>query len=540
MLPKDFRNSLYIVWKKLGLPEPTPVQYDIAHFLQYGPRRGLIQAFRGVGKSWIASTFAVDCLARDPSLNIMYVSASKQRADDASAFMQRLIQEVPMYHFLKASEGQRDSRVAFDVGPAPPSHAPSVVSKGITSQITGSRAGLIIPDDIESLNNSATQVMRDKLQEQIKEFDAVLKPGGRIIFLGTPQSEQTIYNVLPDRGYTVKIWPARVPENNKIYGNKLAKIINGEPGEPTDPKRFNDEDLKEREASYGRSGFAMQFMLNPTLSDKLRYPLRLSDLRVMPLAKDLAPVKPMKAAEIKDLPCVGLSGDRYYEGIAETFSPYTGSVMAIDPSGRGSDETAYAVVKMLDGYLFVVAAGGVEGGYSSETLTQLATIAKDHRVNYCVIESNFGDGMFSELFKPYLRKIHPMTLEEVRHNIQKERRIIDTLEPVMNQGRLIVNRSVIEHDFLSTKHLPPEEALKYQLFYQMTRISKDKGCLAHDDRLDALSMAVGYWSNQMAQDADAQIARRKQQALDKELQDFMEYTVGRKPTQSWNVYQRRQ
>jgi hypothetical protein len=58
-LPKklqDFRVFLTMVWRHLNLPDPTPVQLDIAHWLQHGPRRKIIEAFRGVGKSWITST----------------------------------------------------------------------------------------------------------------------------------------------------------------------------------------------------------------------------------------------------------------------------------------------------------------------------------------------------------------------------------------------------------------------------------------------------------------------------------------------------
>ncbi len=56
-------------------------------------------------------------------------------------------------------------------------------------------------------------------------------------------------------------------------------------------------------------------------------------------------------------------------------------------------------------------------------------------------------------------------------------------EPVMNQHRLIVDEEIIQEDFRC-----PE--LKKQLFYQMTRLKKDRGSLAFDDRIDAVSIAV--------------------------------------------------
>ena len=202
---QDFRNFLYIAWKHLNLPDPTPIQYDIAEYIQNGPKRRVVQAFRGVGKSWITSAYVCHQLLLDPSKNILVVSASKQRSDDFSTFTLRLINEMPILRHLKPLESQRNSKIAFDVGPAPASHAPSVVSKGITSQITGSRADLIVADDVESLNNSATQTMRDKLSEGIKEFDAVLKPDGNIVFLGTPQTESSIYAALPERGFKLSL-----------------------------------------------------------------------------------------------------------------------------------------------------------------------------------------------------------------------------------------------------------------------------------------------------------------------------------------------
>ena len=526
---------MYLVWKHLNLPDPTPVQYDIADFIQNGPRRSIIEAFRGVGKSYITCAYVVHQLLLDPDKKFMVVSASKARADDFSTFTQRIIVELPICQHLIAKEGQRWSKIAFDVAPARASGSPSVKSVGITGQLTGSRADIIIADDIEVPNNSMTQMMREKLSEAVKEFDAVLKPDGRIIYLGTPQTEMSLYNVLTERGYDLRVWPARYPDREKIeksYGNTLAPFLYGKfeydenlEGSPTDPKRFDEEDLIERELSYGRSGFALQFMLDTSLSDADRYPLRLRDLMVMSCDKSEAPEKPVYGVmrPLNDLPMVGLAGDKFYapEALTGGYRAYDGSVLAIDPSGRGADETAYAVVKMLNGYLYVTEAGGVTGGYSQDTLKRLANLAKEHSVNMVLIESNFGDGMFTELFKPYIQSVYPVTLEEVRHSKQKELRIIDTLEPIMNQHRLVIDPKVIEKDYESVQHHPPEKAQKYMLQYQMSRITKDRGSLAHDDRLDVLAMACAYWVEQMAADADQAIEDRRQELMDLELDKFL-------------------
>ena len=535
-LPKelhDFRNFMYLVWKHLNLPDPTPVQYDISDYLQNAPRRCIIEAFRGVGKSYVTCAFVVHQLLLDPDKKFMVVSASKARADDFSTFTQRIILELPLCKHLIAKESQRWSKIAFDVAPAKASGSPSVKSVGITGQLTGSRADIIIADDVEVPNNSMTQGMRERLSEAVKEFDAVLKPEGKIIYLGTPQCEMSLYNTLTERGYQLRVWPARYPRADKLinYSDRLAQILLSSFEEdpelewqPTDPKRFHEEDLLERELSYGRSGFALQFMLDTSLSDGDRYPLKLSDLLVMSCDSTTAPEKLVYGImkPLSDLPCVGLAGDKFYapeEALGR--SEYTGSLLAIDPSGRGADETAYAVVKMLNGFLYVVDAGGIAGGYGKDTLQKLADTAKLNKVNMVLIESNFGDGMFTELFKPYLQKTYPVTTEEVRHSKQKEARIVDTLEPIMNQHRLVIDPKVIHSDYNSVQHHPPEKAQRYMLQYQMSRITRDKGALAHDDRLDVLAMACAYWVEQMAADADREMRDRREELMDKELNKFI-------------------
>ena len=531
---RDFRNFLFVVWKHLGLPDPTDLQYDIAEYIQDGPKRSVIMAFRGVGKSWICSAYVVHQLLLDPTKNILVVSASKSRSDDFSTFTLKIIHDIPVLQGLKPRDGQRFSKISFDVGLAPASHAPSVKSLGITSQLTGSRADIIVADDIEVPNNSATQGMRDKLDEQVKEFEAIVKPldSSRIIFLGTPQCEDSIYNKLRERGYNARIWTSEyiTPDTNQnVYDGAVSPFITestNETGRTTEPLRFTDVDLEERKLSYGRSGYALQFMLNPRLSDADRYPLKINDLIVHDLDNELANEKYVWASGpeqiINDVPNVGFNGDRFFRPF-ETLGDmvkYTGSVMSIDPSGRGRDETAYAVVKMLNGQLFVHACNGINGGYGENVLKELTNVAKRYNVNEIIVESNMGDGMFTELFKPIINATYPVTINEVRHNVQKERRIIDTLEPVMNAHKLIVDTEVIRKDYQSALAHPIEKQTRYMLLYQLTRITNDKGALLQDDRLDALAMAVAYWVEQMAQDVTSKMNDRRNELMKEELERF--------------------
>lgn len=527
VLKEDFRAFLYLIWKHLNLPEPTPVQYDIAHYLQHGPKRSIIEAFRGVGKSFVTAALCLWFLYRNPDVKIMVVSASKERADAFSQFTKRLIAEVPFLAHLKATRNQRDTLIAFDVGPAQVDQSPSMKSVGITGQLTGSRADIIVADDIEVMGNSATQASRDKLLELVKEFDAVLKPleTSRIIYLGTPQTEMSIYNQLPDRGYVPRIWPAEVPESADKYKGRLAPMIaqmciDKRPGDPTDPRRFELEDLMERKLSYGKAGYALQFMLDTSLSDADKYPLKLADFIVHSVNHERAPAWYThcndKASRL-ELPAIGLSGDYYYAPMAyaSDMLAYTGKVMAVDPSGRGKDETTFAIGYMLNGNIFVPEIGGYRDGYSDEVLAALAKVAKKHGVNEIVVEANFGDGMFAKLLEPHLARTYPCTVSEFRAVGQKERRIIDTVEPVLQQHRVILDPSVVTYDYESCA-----SDLSYSLFHQLSRITYDRGALKHDDRLDALAIMIHYWVEHMAMDAEKINRTTRAKLMEKEIQDW--------------------
>ena len=147
---EDFRVFLTLVWRELDLPKPTRAQLAIAEYLQHGPKRLQISAFRGVGKSWITAAFVLWNLYTDPDRKIMVISASKERADNFSIFCQKLILDIEWLSHLRPKDSdQRWSRISFDVGPAKPHQAPSVKSVGITGQMTGSRSDLLVYDDVE-------------------------------------------------------------------------------------------------------------------------------------------------------------------------------------------------------------------------------------------------------------------------------------------------------------------------------------------------------------------------------------------------------
>lgn len=147
-LKKDFVKFIFVLWQYLNLPQPTRIQMDIARYLVDCPDRFILQAFRGVGKSFITCGFVCWQLWRNPQIKIMIVSSSKDRADANATFIRQIISLLPFLNHLEPDKNtQRDSRLIFDVRPAKPDASPSVKSIGVSGQLTGSRADIIIADD---------------------------------------------------------------------------------------------------------------------------------------------------------------------------------------------------------------------------------------------------------------------------------------------------------------------------------------------------------------------------------------------------------
>jgi hypothetical protein len=270
-----------------------------------------------------------------------------------------------------------------------------------------------------------------------------------------------------------------------------------------------------------KASFELQFMLNTRLATLDKFPIRLGDLIVMDIDGTALPETVVWSNQpdvrLQELVCVGMGADRFYHrpifqngwiSRDETWR----CVLAIDPAGRGADELAWAVVAELNGNLFLLESGGSTLGYADEVLQFLAQLAKKWQVNYVVAESNMGDGMFSALLKPHLIREHPVTIEEVRHNQRKEQRLCDTLGPLIQQHRLVVTTRVIKQDYRLLDE-DPEHGHSRSLFVQASRLTAEKGCLSHDDRLDALAIACGYFVEAAAQDQN-----RAKRARDEQLQ----------------------
>ena len=395
----------------------------------------------------------------------------------------------------------------------------------------------MVLDDIEVPGNSMTEMMREKLLQLCTEAESILTPkaDSRICYLGPPQTVFTVYRKLAERSYRPFVWPARSPRKLSQYEGLIAPqlqedIDNGaKPWEETDPDRFTSDDLVEREASMGRSNFMLQFMLDTSLSDAEKFPLKMADLVVTSVNPTKAPESVVWCSDpknvIKELTTVGLPGDYFYSPmqLVGEWDDYSETICSVDPSGRGSDETTAAFVSQRNGFLYLHEMRAYRDGYSDNTLLDILKGCKKFNATTLLIESNFGDGIVAELFKKHLQNTkQAIHIEETRANVRKEDRIIDSLEPVMNQHRLIIDKSVIEWDCKSNPDEAPEKRLLYMLFYQMSRMCREKYAVKHDDRLDSLAQAVQYYTEALSISAERQIAERKLEDWNSMLEDFLD------------------
>lgn len=531
-----------------GNPDLNRVQADILKFLFSGNKYRMVEAQRGQAKTTIAAIYAVFRIMHEPHKRIMIVSQTAKRAEEIAGWVIKIFRGLDFLEFMLPDmyAGDKASIKGFEVHYTlrGSDKSPSVACYSIEAGMQGARADIILADDVESLQNSRTAAGRALLEDLTKEFESINQYGD-IIYLGTPQSVNSIYNNLPARGYQIRIWPGRYPtvEQEASYGDFLAPMIlmdmtddpdlrrgygiDGMQGAPTCPEMYNDEKLIEKEISQGTAKFQLQFMLNTRLMDADRYPLRLNHLIMMSFGVDAVPEMPTWSNDslnlIGDAPRFGNKPSDYlYRPVPRPYEwkPIQRRIAYIDPAGGGKngDETGVAIVFLLGTFVYVYKVFGVPGGYDEVNLNRIVNEVKHAEVREVFIEKNFGHGAFEAVIKPYFEREWPVSIEEDYATGQKEIRIIETLEPLLTAHRLIFNVEMIKQDIDSVQRYPLEHRMSYSLFAQISNITLEKGSLRHDDRLDALYGAVRQLTSQIDYDEVNRINRVRAQ----ETRDYLE------------------
>lgn len=549
----QFTDFLEDVMQLLGF-SVTEIQADIAGFMAYGPQYIMVMAQRGEAKTTIAAAYCVWTLIQSPAHRVLIFSAAGAMATQIALLVSRIIMTMPVLACMRPDKmaGDRTSVAAFDVHHELKGleKSPSVACMGIGANMQGWRADLLLADDIESSKNATTATERAKLLELTRDFTSI-NAKGRIIWLGTPQTQDSIYNTLPSRGVAVRIWPGRypTPEQVRNYGDCLAPLLQrrlaadpslgtgggllGDQGKPTDPQLADEAALQSKELDQGTPYFQLQHMLNTALSDALKRPLRTEQLLVIPHPGRLWPLTigpDLTGRALRDF-SVNAHAFRLNSIAAVAAEEYRAAPLQstwayIDPAAGGKvsrDETAYAIGGFLNGTVYVLAVGGVPGGYDLETLERLATVIAGFAPQGVTIEKNMGYGAFAAIFTPILRrKLRGVEIEEDLVSGQKELRIINTLAPVMGRGSLVFTEQAVQHDEETTSGYAPSERAHYSVFYQLGRLTRQRDSLPHDDRADALEGLVRKYQTEMAQDQK----KRLESQLRKEHEEMMRDPLG--------------
>lgn len=510
----DFRNHLYFCFKHLGLGEPTKIQYELAREIQEGPPDAIIAAGRGTGKSTITACLASWEWLKDPNLTFLVLSNTQGKAIDFVSQARKILSVVPYCQYLVPRDIDKDNALGFNLAVRTKfTQDLNCAARGITGQITGLHADRVVLDDIEIAGKNETPVGKETLLKKLAELESIRNKGSRVIFLGTPHYQDSVYNVLKE-SYPMIKYPAEMPDESvPAELEDVAPWVLGldiEPGDATQPERFSKDELASRRAKIGPSHYALQYKLVTSLADADRYPLKLRDLIVMDLDSEVGPDKIVWQGQnaMRDVPNFGISGDHVSEPmyISNNYINYQHSHLCIDPSGRGTDETGLCVASVLSGTIFIHELLGIQGGYDDATLAKIARIVNEYKVPLVRVESNFGDGLFTKVLIPYLMQhCGKVGVEEYRVKGQKELRIIETLEPVMAMHRLCIARKAIKNQ-------------DNQI--QLTRLHKGRGALKHDDRVDVLAAAVEFYKSHMTLDTNQASEDIKKKEWEKRIKDW--------------------
>ena len=552
-----FVPFLIDVMDELGFTT-SEIQIDIAGYIAYGPQYLMVQAQRSQAKTTIAAAFAVWYLLHNPAGRVLIISAGGKQASDISTLIVRIILNMDVLECLRPdkSAGDRTSVEGFDIHHSLKGidKSASVDCVGIDANLQGRRADLLIPDDIESSKNSATPTQRAKLLHLTKDFTSI-NQNGRIIWLGTPQTMESIYNSLPGRGVAVRIWPGRYPtqEQRAHYGNALAPLLAsrmaadpslcsgggmlGDQGVPIDGilPGLDEAGLQKKERDQGTAYFQLQHMLNTALMDSLKFPLKTERMVVLNNSGanfPLAVVRGMTSDKLKDYHCheFGFKISQPHD-ISKEVSKLQQIVAYIDPAGGGAnaDETSYAIGGFLNGNVVLLSVGGIRGGYEEDKLRLLAEKLKPW-AEYSTgpmlakIEKNMGFGAFRAVFTPILKKVLPSCgiADDLVHG-NKEARIINTLEPVIGRGSLIVTEDCIREDLETSSVYAPQLRLSYSFFYQLSKMTLTRNALLHDDRVDAAEGLVRHFTEELALDQTKKLASMAAKAHAEAISDPLGY-----------------
>lgn len=524
-LSKNFALFCDHVWPEcLDLPALQEAQSAMADVIS-NPTKGpdkigrlMLSAQRGAGKSYITAGFATWTLYCNPNKAVLVVGSTAKQASEILKLMRRIIGHSPLMQHMVPNGEAGDAALYFDVANksrATKDH--SVLAAGWSSNLTGRHPDVIIWDDCETPETSTASAQKN-LMTKIKESPSMVQPGGNIVFLGTPHSTNSVYNQLGEL-YPIVRFPCRYMDIKSMEEHSCAQwmidqvIFNPDlVGTPVFHERFNEAMLDAKEIDLGEATFAMQYELNTELADVDRFPLKLSNLIVQDWDDPYdAPVQmlwgPSEGNRIRGLRGHGKDAAHGPSRMSTDVTAFDHKIAVLDISSTGKDQTGLAIVGRAGGNLWLLEAIGYDGDGTSQAIAKkVCDKLNQWDVNLLKIESNYGGGMATQIYTPWVQELcgPGVGIEPFRVTGNKEKRMVQTLRPVLAAHRLIVR----------------PQALKGGFMEQMINLTPERKTLKSDDIIDAVASCVGFFTDSMAMDPERAVDRIRQEQMAQEAKDW--------------------
>ncbi len=434
--PHTFRQFVWL-WNVVQRLQTPELHAQIARWLEdcWDRRRTrlLLMVFRNAGKSTLVGLFCAWLLMRNPDLRLLVVSAEHSLATRMTRNIRRIIERHPMVK--KLLPGRLTSWAAdhLTVDRGRDLRDPSVMARGIGANITGSRADVIICDDVEVPRNSDTPGKRAELRERLAELSFVLSPGGTMLYIGTPHHYHSIYadRPLPEYG----------EERPFLDGfERLVLPIFDERGASRWPERFSLEDIERIRSEVGPARFRSQMLLQPTPLHEVR----LDPDRLRPYEEEIEVTEANRTLVLR------IGGRRMVSA-----SCWWDPAMGRPDGGDASVVAALFVDEEGHFYLHDIAylearPEGPEDDEASAMCRQVARFAAALEIPCITVETN-GLGKFlpTLLRREIGRARAAISVREHVSSIAKDRRILDAFDPVLAARRLHAHRRVWRTPFVS-------------------------------------------------------------------------------------------
>ena len=254
----DFAMFLALWNAQQGFDTPD-LHFRIASWLEdnwhAGNRKLLLMVFRSAGKSTLTGLFCAWLLYRNPALRILVLAADSALAGKMVRNVKRLIEAHPLCVGMKPSRADQWANDRFTVVRDTELRDPSMLARGISANLTGSRADIVICDDVEVPITSDSAEKRADLRERLAEIPYVLADsGGLQLYIGTPHSYYSIYADKPR---------TEIGEDKPFLDgfDRLVIPVTNEDGDSVWPERFSTADLEQTLIQSGPHKYKSQMLL---------------------------------------------------------------------------------------------------------------------------------------------------------------------------------------------------------------------------------------------------------------------------------------